>query len=288
MPLSKQLLNEAREEIKIAQYLHYRDYLENLYKYLKPRIKSYSYLKFAQDLELGPNNSLLRLVITGKRRLTGKMAKRMGGPLQLSRLEESYWLALVSFSNSKEPGERERLLRRIMTLKAKLQPDTIDSTRLEYFTEWYHPVIREMAGRPDFRPDPKWVQARLVFPLRLEEVKRSLELLTKLGLIYYSARENRYTRSDELLDTGPDAKGVAFVRYHQKMIELGRQSISRVASVDREIGGTTLYIPRDRIDLLKAKARSFLNEAFEMESADDGDSHAVVQLNVQLFKCTKE
>ena len=219
---------EALEEVNLARFLHYRDFLSALYLHLKGEIKGFSYLQFAAALGLGSNNSILRLVIAGKRRLTPRAAERIGEHLRLSGTRRRYWLTLVRYNTAKDPGEADRLLQRLMKLKTKLQPEGIDETRLAYFAEWYHPVIREMAARPDFQMDARWIQSRIGFPVRLEDIKKSLELLTRLGLIHFDARSDSWVRSDEPIDTGPEARGIAFIRYHQKMIGLGSQAIDHM------------------------------------------------------------
>ena len=72
------------------------------------------------------------------------------------------------------------------------------------------------------------------------------------------------------------------------MIELGRQSISHSGSSQREIGGVTVNIPRDKMNELEEKSRELLDKAMEMDNSATSGSHPVVQLNIQLFTCTRD
>ena len=284
----KQIFAEVKYSVPVARFMHYRDYLGNFYKEVKARCAPYSYIKFANDLGFGGNNNLFRLVIKGQRSLSMKAGKRIAESISLSSAEAKYWLALIAYCNATRPGDIERTTRNMMRWKTKLLPETVDATRLEYFGEWYHSVIREMAGRPDFQLDPKWIQSELMFPVPLGEIKRSLELLTKLGLVYFDARLGRYTRSDEQLDSGRDARGIAFVKYHEKMITQAKNAISRVKKGRREIAGATMLLSKKSIEVIKEKIHSLLDEAIDLETKDEDSTREVVQLNMQLFPFTAE
>jgi uncharacterized protein (TIGR02147 family) len=274
-------------EIKVARFLHYSDYFKHLYEYVKKELRPYSFLKFSEDLGLGAKNNTLRLIIAGQRRLSMTNGMRVADALQFNGYEKKFFCALISFNNSTLIADREAQFKQLMRLKTKLLPETIDESRLAYFTEWYHPVIREMAARKDFQLDAKWIQSKIGFEIRLEEVKKSLELLSRLGLIHYDAKLDRHVRSDEQLKTGEDAKGIAFIRYHQKMIDLASQSITKVKKTNREILGATLNLPEDQVGLLRERIRSLFQDAMDMEVDDLNRSDSVVQLNIQLFPFIK-
>ena len=283
--LKRRIFQQALSEVRIVHFLHYRDYLKHLYLNVKEKIRPYSYIKYTDDLGCG-NNNTMRLIIIGKRPLTVKAGEKVADALELSGNERKYWIALILFNNAKRSGERERNLKRLITIKSRLLPTPLDESRLEYFSEWYNPVIRELATRSDFCMDPKWIQSKLIFPLRIEEVKKSLQLLTRLGLIYYNSKLDRYVSSDEPIDTGPDARGIAFIGYQQRMIELGKEAISRVDKDRRELVSATISLPETVISDLRRKIRTLVNEAATLEDTDGSRDATVLQLSVQLFPHT--
>lgn len=275
-----------KEELPVSTFLHYQKYLACLYKKLKSKIKPYSYIQFAQDLGFGANN-ILSLVIKGKKPLSAKGGEKMAKVLCFSSQETKYWLTLIEFNNAKDPGLREKSLRKLLSLKGKQMPSVVEESQLRYFSEWYHPVIRELARRNDFKMDPRWIQDQLTFPLRIEEIKKSMELLTKLGLICYSPKLERYTSSDEVIDTGPEARGIAFIGYQQRMIELGKESIARVDKKRRELVSATLTLPPEAIEELKLKIHQLIKDACALEATDGALSNQVSQFNIQLFPHVK-
>ena len=73
---TKTLMKEAAVEAHPAEYLHYRDYLREVYKRVKAELSSYSWLQFAEDLGFSRTN-VIHLVIQGKRPLSAKAAEKV-------------------------------------------------------------------------------------------------------------------------------------------------------------------------------------------------------------------
>ena len=161
-----------------------------------------------------------------------------------------------------------------------------DDLHMEYFSEWYHPIIREMVGLAGFDGSPEWIRERLAFPLRLEKIKQSLSLLEEIGVIQLDQSSGKYQRSQEKIMTDTEIDSMAIIRYHQKMIEAGKESITRVDEDLRDIRAMTACFPRAVIPKLKEKIHNWLLEAIELEESSV-DASDVYQLNIQLFPFTK-
>ena len=282
---AKTLLREIAAGTAVTRFLSYRDYLKELYLAVKARLDSYSYLQFAEDLGFSHSN-VVRLVIVGRRPLTSKAAERIAKALDLHGADRRYWTALVKYSNARLPAERDQLFRLLMSHKTRAQPAELDPLQAEYFSEWYHPVVREMTALADFTGDPAWIKARLAFPLRLEQIKRSLELLTQLGAIRFDQARGRYVRTTTCIATDAEVDSMAIVRYHQKMIEIGRESITAVDEDRRDIRAVTVNLPSAALPLLKGKIEEWVMEIAAMEDAEV-PGEQVVQVNVQMFPFTK-
>ena len=173
-----------------------------------------------------------------------------------------------------------------MSYKSKSQPAELGPVEAEYFSEWYHPVIREMTGLAGFNGDPAWLQSHLTFPLRLEQIKRSLELLAKLGAIRLDPAQGRYFRTSELIATEAEVDSMAIVRYHQKMIEIGREAITTLTEEQRDVRAVTVTLPHSALPLLKGKIEQWVREVAAMEDGEEAGEQ-VIQVNVQMFPFTK-
>ncbi len=282
---SKNMLRRIATKVLVTQHLSYRDFLRALYGAAKAETLSYSYLRFAEDLGFSRTN-VLRLVIVGERPLTAKAASKIAKGIDLHGSSLRYWTTLVNYANERLPAERDALFQLLMSYKTKAEPVALGAVEAEYYGEWHHPVIREMTALQGFDGSAEWLQNRLVFPLRLEQIKRSLELLGNLGYIRLDRKAGRYVRSEARIATDAEVDSLAVVRYHQKMIEIGRESITTVSEDERDVRAVTVTLPKDRIALLKGKIEEWVNEIAAMEQ-DGVAGDEVIQVNVQMFPFTK-
>ena len=81
------------------------------------------------------------------------------------------------------------LLRGLRELSSRMeagpQPRKLDLAEAAYHSSWYIPAIRELAGRADFRPEPKWIAARLCPPIRAAEAEKALGILPRVETMEY-------------------------------------------------------------------------------------------------------
>ncbi len=143
-----------------------------------------------------------------------------------------------------------------------------------------------MTGLHAFDGTPEWIRDHLEFTLRLEQVRRSLELLTKLKVIRFDAEKGRYIRTQEKIRTDSEVDSMAVVRYHQKMIEIGKESITTIEESRRDVRAVTVALPEKSIAILKGKIEEWITEMAQMEK-DDEVAEQVIQINVQMFPFTK-
>ncbi len=172
-----------------------------------------------------------------------------------------------------------------MSYKTQLAGNALDESQADYFSEWYNPVIREMMALDNFKPDPDWIRSRLWFPIHLGEVKSALEVLVRLGYVDFNDATNKYVRKKDKIHTPFEVDSLGLIRFHQKMIEIGREAITRVDEESREIGALTVNVPMSAVPIMKEKIRQMMDEIEALETKE-GDRE-VFQLNVQLFPFTR-
>lgn len=278
----------AREQFHVVDYLDCRQYLLALYQEAKRKIKNYSYLRFAEDLGFGATN-VIRLVIIGSRTLTLKAGRKIADSLSLHGTSRRYWTTLVEYHAENDSGERERLLRLLTGYKSQSLNSEVSQQQMEYFSEWYHPIIREALGLSKDGLTADEVKEVLDFPLRLDQVKKSLDLLVKLGFAELKNDDGRYQRTPENVVTPSEVEGLAIVRFHQKMTESAKESITRIEERRRSISAATICLPESKIELIKERIDQLMQEVMAMEedASASKESSAVFQLNVQFFPFTK-
>ncbi len=283
--MNKDLTHKVKAAVKPTKYLDYRDYLRGLYRFLKAELKSYSYVSFAEDFGFSKTN-VMHLVIQGKRPLTGKAAQKIAETLSLAGVDRQYFECLVDYQNERDPKEREELFRKLLAMKGKTLESKEARAQLEFFSEWFHPAIYEMVRLPDFSADPKWIADRLQVRVRPEQVRKSLQLLESLHLIIYNHKLERYETTESHITTGDEVASVAVVRYHQALIDMGKESITRVTEKERDISAITVAVSMDVARKMKEEISVFRKKMLALaEESEQGE--AVYQMNIQLFPLTK-
>lgn len=270
------------ESLNITRFISYREFLKKLYHTAKEQITSYSYYKFAEDLTFSKSN-VIWLTITGKRKLTKKSGEKIAKSLNFNSMEKNYLYLLIDYNNTSRPDLREDIFQKIVELSQSRNP----SERLEYFSEWYHPVIREMTGLDDFQSDPQWVCSKLCVRVLPKQVKESLLLLEELNLIEYDAVLGRHVRTDEQILPDRETQNFALVRYHQKMSEIARDSLVKVEEKRRDYNAVTLCIKEETAMKISSMIYKTIEKIMEIEGKEENPDQ-VYQLNLQLFPFTNE
>ncbi|MDQ3232756.1 MAG: TIGR02147 family protein, partial [Pseudobdellovibrionaceae bacterium] len=144
--------DSARAQIDVTQFTAYREFLKHLYDQIKTGRKSYSYVRFATDLGLSASNALW-LVLTMRRDLSEASAQKIATALSMSHESRKYFMLLVRHNNARDPSQRESYMKELVVLKSQHFTDSgNDEHTLEFFQEWYHPVLREMVALDEFKP----------------------------------------------------------------------------------------------------------------------------------------
>jgi uncharacterized protein (TIGR02147 family) len=274
----------SETNIAPSAYLDYRLYLAAVYDAVKAQTASYSYKTFASDLGFGAT-TVMHQIVRGHRPLTVKAAKDVAAPLGLKGIERRYFLILVEYGNAKLAAKRDELFKRLLELKGETLAEDLDRDVLDYFSAWWHPVVRELVGTPRFQADPEWIAKQIMPRIRPEQARESLALLERLNLVQRDA-SGVLTQTQTRISTGHRVKGMALVGYHREMIDHGREALSRVPAKRRDISAMTVAVDEATAQRLKAMIHAFqLQLLDEAERASGKDQ--VYQVNIQLFPFTE-
>ncbi len=287
MTARSKLIAAIAKRVSVSRYLDYREYLEALYKTLKQELATYSYLSFAEDLGFSKTN-VVHLMIKGKRPLSSKAAHKLADILDLRGTDRKYFEDLVAYQNSRDSQEREALFQDMVELKTKeVKAEDELVAQLEFFTDWFHSAIYELSFTKQFVSDPKELAVLLSPRIRPEQARRSLELLERLGLIAKSPETGSYGPTKGRISTGDEIASLAITRYHQRMIEMGKESLTSVDSTLRDISSISIAIPANLMPELKKEISQFRKKLLAMAS-ESQEPDTVYQMNVQLFPLTKK
>ena len=277
-------LKEIKNKISVVNFISYRDYLAAIYRYLKNTESKFSYAAYSEMLGLSKSN-VAWLIITGRRSLSPTNTKNIVQGLGLIKSDKLYFEALVKYENERSPIKRERLFEKIIDLKKK-ETSGLSRKHLEYFSKWYYPVIRELTALEGFESNPEWISKRLHNKLMPKQALDALRLLESLDLIEFDNNKKRHFPKGGQITPSEDVEIISSIRFHQKMCEIGKESITEVKQGRRDINTLTLSIGAEAYEKIKSTIFEACKKTMEIESSSSNKTD-VYQLNIQLFPFTK-
>lgn len=113
---SGEITPENRGDIDIFGYDDYRAFMRDRFAELQSRDLTFSQRGLARKAQIA-NPGFFNEVIRGRRRLSPAAAAKMAVGLQLSPLETEFFLALVNYSEARDPVTKLKAGRRMMAYK---------------------------------------------------------------------------------------------------------------------------------------------------------------------------
>ncbi len=271
--------------VNVFGYLDYRAYLRDHYAERKAHEYGFSHRAFSKRAGLRSTN-YLKLVMDGERNLTPEMAHQFAAGCGLEGPAVDYFCELVAFDQAETAVERTRCHQRLARYKQYRAIHQLDAAQANYHSTWYLPAIRELASRPDFDPDPRWIARTLLPRIAPDEAQKALTVLLRLGLLVRDDA-GRIVQAEALVTTGPGPLGHHVVNYHRTMMERAAAAIDEIPCEEREISSLTLCVSQDVLLDLKERIREFRRELLQLAELG-GPPERVVQLNFQLFPLSEK
>ncbi len=269
-----------KKTINIFEYLDYRLFLLDYYNHKKSSTRDFTYRSFAQRASVAP--SLLKDILSGRQNLTLATMQKYADAMSLTQKETAYFSMLVQFNNSKEDSSKNLLLGELVRLRGKSQVKMLSAKQYEYFSNWYHAVVREMVTEMGMGENPEAIAEAITPQITPHKVRKSIDLLKELDLIYQD-ESGTWRSRDKVISSESQVQSLSLKNYHKEMIEHGLQSIERFPSDKREIQGLTLSCSADLYEKIKLRMRSFTEEVLNMVADENTPAEKVFQLNLQLF-----
>ncbi|MCA9577642.1 MAG: TIGR02147 family protein [Polyangiales bacterium] len=268
-----------RSNVDIFQFLDYRTYLRAFYDAEKAAAPTFSFRAFSMRAGVASPNHLKR-IMDGERSLKGELVERYAKVLGLGPSERRYFEALVSFTDAADSRQREEAYRVLRSFRQYQEAHQLDERHAAYHESWYIPAIRELAGRHDFRDDPRWVARQLRPRIRVKEARDALVTLEELGLL--QRVDGALTKVDAVLTTGAQTRGAHITRYHRVMLECASQAIDEFPASERDLSALTCCVDEATLPVLRAMIADFRRQCVAVAEQSRRPAR-VVQLNIQLF-----
>jgi uncharacterized protein (TIGR02147 family) len=94
---------------------------------------------------------------------------------------------------------------------------------------------------------------------------------------------SRHVKVVKDFESKREVPGIGIIRFHQRMIDLGKESIETVPHQEREIGALTLAVTTEGMDIIKKSIQSFRSYLMFLAASHATGADTVMQLNMQMF-----
>jgi len=263
----------------IFEYNDFRKYLKDRFADEKKKDPAFSHRNLAEKLGLSTSNFIL-LVMQGKRNLNGDLCLRISEVFKHSRKEATFFEELVRYNQAKTDKERETRYVRMMGLRNRLPVCRIPDWQYEYYSTWYHAVVRELVCDARLKGDPTALARTVVPHITAAQARDSVDLLLKLGFIKRQGK--RLIQSSALIGTAPEVNSLAVRNFHCRMGELAVQAFDRIIPRDRNHSCTTVKIKLSTYTDICRRIDDFRRELLALACSDE-EGERVYQVNFQVF-----
>lgn len=270
----------------IYNFLDYREYLRAVIASQGSRRNGFT-LRAISGRAAIHSTGFLSSVLKGRRKLTDPVAGKLAAALNLKEKERDYFLCLVRYADGRTTAEREKAFEGLSSFRVSGRLKTIGAGQYEFYRHWRHAAIRELVTLPGFKPNPIWIARQLNPKVTPAEVRGSLSLLAKLGMIKKDAK-GRYKQTDSLLwdEVSPESPAIRTLRvrgFHRQMIGLAAESLNRFKTEEREVGGLTLAVSDSAAKEIRKRMNDFQKEIMEITGNDRVPASQIYQVNLQFF-----
>lgn len=265
------------------EYTDYRLYMQDYYEERK-KTSVFSWREFSKIAGFA-SPVYLKLVCEGKSSLSKVKMRRVAEAMNLAGMELEYFELMVVFGNAKTDAIKKDSLLKMECMAKEHRVRVVNSDAFEFYSDWVHPVIRELAPMMQGR-FPKDLAEACNEEISAEEVRRVLAFLTKTGFLKKTA-DNAFEQTEKTVIGSTDALPIAIREMHKTMAEFAVDAVHKYAPDERHFVGVTLGVNREAYDRITKEidncCKKIVSIAGEYKNLDQ-----VYRLNFQLFPFTKK
>lgn len=276
-------MKPEKSKINIFLALDYRRYLKDWYADQKQNRRGFSFRFFSMKAGFVSPNFLQR-VMEGERNLTEESLDKCVVGLGLNKQESEFFKNLVHYNQAQNHETKNHYYQLLARSRKFSELKPMEKNQYDYYSAWYHPVIRELVVSPEYDGSVQRLVDRIFPKITESQAEKSIELLKSLGFI--EKKGKGWAQANPLVTTGPEAGAHIMMNYHQNLLGLAKDLLPQVSFNERDVSALTLGISKGRVGQLKRKIQEFRQDILKMVS-EDTKPDDVVLLSIQLLPVTR-
>ena len=271
--------------IDIFQFTHFRKYLD---EYQVARVVSdpeFTRAGACALLGLPKTRSYYNDIVKGKK-LSSRMIPKFVEVLGLNKKEAKYFETMVNLDQAKSTAERDAYFEELL----RQHPDPhhiLDADAYEYYNHWYNSVLFTALEVVDVSDDLEPIQKRIFPKVSVGTLKRSLELLERLGFV--RKNEDGFWKScRDSVSSGAYNNNDLVRQYQLQCFELSKQALLANDDNPSDMGTFTFSVSDEAFKAIAKEIWAMKARVRKIITQDKKKATGVHQLNIHLFTNLKK
>jgi uncharacterized protein (TIGR02147 family) len=265
--------------VDVFAYVDYRLFLAEYYRVRKAQDPKFSHRYITAQVKAS-SAGWFSDIVNGRTNLSGNHLLGLIKLFGLSDAAAEYFELLVRYDQAGSMDEKNQLYRKLITIRG-VKPELIGMHRFEFYSAWYHSVIRELLFIHPFKGDYAALAKRLNPPITVAEARKSIQLLLDLGFIE-KGPGGIMKPTDSVLKKDPAFKSMHLHNFLKENIRLGTESLESFQKEERDISAMTLCLSKTGFEKAREEIRALRNRLLALTDADS-DPEKVYQCNFHMF-----
>lgn len=272
----------TENDFDLFSYANYRNLLHDLIELKKAQRSGFSYRMFAQRAGFS-SPSYLKLVLDGERNLSKDSIKKFISFFKLVDEEAHFFTTLVNYNQSKQKDEKEKHWQSLEKIVHVHNINRMNINKGEYFSKWYHVMIREAIQNDNFTKDPKKLFDIFHGQIEIKDIERALQLIHELDLVEID-KKGKFKQKDTTIWWNHRWENLYVKIFYRQMIEKALHALDFLSLDQRYFGSMTFAFSKDKIMDIKKMIKKFQEDLITyVDNNKDIKKNEVYQLNTQLF-----
>ena len=271
--------------IDIFQFTNFRKYLD---EYQAARVQTdpdFTRAGACALLGLPKTRSYYNDIVKGKK-LSTRMIPKFVEVLGLNKKEARYFETMVNMEQAKTATERNVFFEDLL----KQHPDShriLNEDAYEYYNHWYNSVLFTALEVVDVSDDLEPIQKLISPKVSVGTLKRSLELLERLGFV--RKNENGFWKNcRDSVSSGAYNNSDLVRQYQLQCFELSKQALLANDERSSDMATFTFSVSDDAFRAIAKEIHGLKARVRKIIMLDKKKATGVHQLNVHLFTNLKK
>ncbi len=269
----------------VFEYLDHREYIKDYYLFNKKE-NGLSYRSFSKSAGFS-SPVFIKLVIEGKTKLSSDSISKLCRAMGLKKEARKYFKSLVFFGQAENIDKKMKYLSEMKVFSGSLNLKQINSDQIEFYQNWYHPVVRELL---DINPEDQSAKAiaNLLIPsVDEKKIAESIEILKRLNLLSEDEAGKLRSENNIVSTDGLEFGSLVIRATQKKLAELAGESLDNVSKEERDISGLTIAMKQSSVKMVSEEIKKCRRRIIELLS-DEKNPERVYRLNFHLFPLSKK